>query len=80
VLAAPIMPYKDMFTTSDVYSFGIFLHGYWCCKQKKIKKEKCGEQLAAPCLLYLVERRLFIWLERLETEIYIFQDGGQVEI
>ncbi len=27
-----------MFTTFDVYSFGAFLHDYWCCKQGKIKK------------------------------------------
>jgi hypothetical protein len=30
--------------------------------------------------LYLIERRLFIQLERFEKEIFIFQDGGQVEI
>jgi hypothetical protein len=46
----------------------------------KNKKEKCGEQIAALCLLYLIERRLFIRLERFEKEIFIFQDGGQVEI
>jgi hypothetical protein len=46
----------------------------------KNKKEKCGEQIAALCLLYLIECRLFIRLERFEKEIFIFQDGGQVEI
>jgi hypothetical protein len=38
VLAAPVMFFKKMFTTFDVYSFGAFLHDYWCCKQGKIKK------------------------------------------
>ncbi len=74
------MFFKKMFTTFDVYSFGAFLHDYWCCKQGKIKKEKCGEQIATLCLLYLLERRLFIRLERFEKEIFIFQDSGQVEI
>jgi hypothetical protein len=36
-LAARIITHTDMLTRLNVYSFGAFLHDYWCCKQDKLK-------------------------------------------
>ncbi len=55
-----------MITTIDVYSFGGFLLDYWCSKLEKIKIE----------VRRTVSRTSSI--QRVEREIYIFQDGGQV--
>jgi hypothetical protein len=38
-----------MLSRFDVYSFGAFLHNYWCCKQEKLKiGEMQKTQLATP--------------------------------
>jgi hypothetical protein len=63
---APITAHTDMITTIDVYSFSGFLLDYWCSKLEKIKIE----------VRRTVSRTSPI--QRVEREIYIFQDGGQV--
>jgi hypothetical protein len=55
--------------------FENFTRTIGAANREKYKKEKCGEKLVVACLL--VERRIFIRLERVETEIFY---GGQIEI
>jgi hypothetical protein len=44
---------------------------YWCRKKRN--------KVLAATIAYLVKHRLFINLERVEAEICISQDGGQIE-